>query len=382
MDQGFRPIRVIVLAIAPAVAAGLAMGVGALVLLGWRFGVTELIRVRPGLAAMQPTVALACVAAGLALWLLRDPEETVWGRRLGLLCAAGVVVLGAGSLVGEGRGISQLVDLLFSPERRPEGMAELSAISLVILGTSLLLLSRPGRRRGAGPGDRRRHDRRLRRAGPADPDDRLEPARPRRAPRARRVPHRGVLRRSDRRSGPDHLRSTSSIPSCPPLPTARSRCTGAAGGPRRSWRWRRRASTRRSCSATATRSRCQRPTPARCSPCSPSTRRSHGCRQRPRVVAEMLDRANVAVAQTTGVEDFIVSDELSSLMIAQLSERLELHKVFDELFDAVGCFVALHPAPLYANPGRPRLRRDRRGRLAAWARRRSAGASMAPVRSS
>ena len=67
-----------------------------------------------------------------------------------------------------------------------------------------------------------------------------------------------------------------------------------------------------------------------------------------RVVAEMLDRANVAVAQTTGVEDFIVSDELSSLMIAQLSERLELHMVFDELFDADGCFVALHPAPLYA----------------------------------
>lgn len=73
-----------------------------------------------------------------------------------------------------------------------------------------------------------------------------------------------------------------------------------------------------------------------------------GAERRPRVVAEMLDRANVAVAQTTGVEDFIVSDELSSLMIAQLSERLELHKVFDELFDADGCFVALHPAPLYA----------------------------------
>lgn len=68
----------------------------------------------------------------------------------------------------------------------------------------------------------------------------------------------------------------------------------------------------------------------------------------PRVVAEMLDRANVAVAQTTGVSDFIVSDELSSLMIAQLSERLELHQVFDELFDADGCFVVLNPAELYA----------------------------------
>ena len=73
--------------------------------------------------------------------------------------------------------------------------------------------------------------------------------------------------------------------------------------------------------------------------------------ERPRVVAEMLDRTNVAVAQTTGVSDFIVSDELSSLMIAQLSERLELHLVFDELFDADGCFITLNPAPLYAPDG-------------------------------
>jgi len=62
----------------------------------------------------------------------------------------------------------------------------------------------------------------------------------------------------------------------------------------------------------------------------------------------MLDGSNVGVAQTTGVNDFIVSDELSSLMMAQLSERLELQDVFAELFDAVGCFVSLHPAPLYA----------------------------------
>jgi Trk K+ transport system NAD-binding subunit len=70
--------------------------------------------------------------------------------------------------------------------------------------------------------------------------------------------------------------------------------------------------------------------------------------RRPRVVAEMLQRDNVDIAQTTGVDDFIVSDELSSLMIAQLSERLELREVFRELFDAAGCFLSLHPAPMYA----------------------------------
>jgi Trk K+ transport system NAD-binding subunit len=74
--------------------------------------------------------------------------------------------------------------------------------------------------------------------------------------------------------------------------------------------------------------------------------RSHG--RRPRIVAEMLDRSNVAVAQTTGADDFIVSDELSSLMIAQLSERLELQDVFAELFDTEGSFISLRPAGLYA----------------------------------
>jgi ion channel POLLUX/CASTOR len=73
-----------------------------------------------------------------------------------------------------------------------------------------------------------------------------------------------------------------------------------------------------------------------------------GKARRPRVVAEMLDRANVDIAQTTGVDDFIVSDELSSLMIAQVSERLELQDVFHELFDAEGSFISLHPAALYA----------------------------------
>jgi hypothetical protein len=69
---------------------------------------------------------------------------------------------------------------------------------------------------------------------------------------------------------------------------------------------------------------------------------------RPRVVAEMLDHSNVEIAQTTGVDDFIVSDELSSLMMAQLSERLDLQAVFTELFAPDGCFVSLHPAVLYA----------------------------------
>jgi voltage-gated potassium channel Kch len=64
-----------------------------------------------------------------------------------------------------------------------------------------------------------------------------------------------------------------------------------------------------------------------------------------RIVAELLDQSNVAIATTTGVDDFIISDALASLMIAQLSERAELQAVFDDLFDPHGAVVELRRAP-------------------------------------
>ena len=66
-----------------------------------------------------------------------------------------------------------------------------------------------------------------------------------------------------------------------------------------------------------------------------------------RIVAELLDQRNARLAQASGVDDFIVSDELTSLMLAQLSERGELKQVFDDLFDRTGCSVELRPAPWY-----------------------------------
>ena len=66
-----------------------------------------------------------------------------------------------------------------------------------------------------------------------------------------------------------------------------------------------------------------------------------------RIVAEMLDQRNAQLAEATGVDDFVVSDELTSLMLAQLSERQELDQVFADLFDREGCSIELRPAPLY-----------------------------------
>jgi Trk K+ transport system NAD-binding subunit len=70
-----------------------------------------------------------------------------------------------------------------------------------------------------------------------------------------------------------------------------------------------------------------------------------------RLVAEVLDQRNVHIAELAGVDDFIVSDQLASLMLAQLSERVELREVFDELFDAEGASITLRPAGRFAPDG-------------------------------
>lgn len=67
-----------------------------------------------------------------------------------------------------------------------------------------------------------------------------------------------------------------------------------------------------------------------------------------RLVAEVLDQRNVPIAELAGVDDFIVSDQLASLMLAQLSERVELREIFDELFDAEGASIVLRPAERFA----------------------------------
>ncbi len=64
-----------------------------------------------------------------------------------------------------------------------------------------------------------------------------------------------------------------------------------------------------------------------------------------RVVGELLDQRNLALADPGGVDDLIVSGALSSLLIAQLSERAELDEVFHDLFDAEGAILEMRPAP-------------------------------------
>jgi K+/H+ antiporter YhaU regulatory subunit KhtT len=64
-----------------------------------------------------------------------------------------------------------------------------------------------------------------------------------------------------------------------------------------------------------------------------------------RIVAELVDQRNLAIATPVGIDDLIVSDALASLMMAQLSEHAALLAVFEDLFDPDGAVISLLPAP-------------------------------------
>jgi hypothetical protein len=71
------------------------------------------------------------------------------------------------------------------------------------------------------------------------------------------------------------------------------------------------------------------------------------------IVSEMLDLRNRQLAEVTKVDDFIVSDHLISLMMAQLSENSHLMPVFADLFNPEGSEIYLKPADQYVALGEP-----------------------------
>jgi len=69
------------------------------------------------------------------------------------------------------------------------------------------------------------------------------------------------------------------------------------------------------------------------------------------VVSEMLDVRNRALAEVTKADDFIVSDELTGLMLTQISENGALLEVFNTLFDSEGSEIYLKEATNYVAEG-------------------------------
>jgi ion channel POLLUX/CASTOR len=70
------------------------------------------------------------------------------------------------------------------------------------------------------------------------------------------------------------------------------------------------------------------------------------------LISEMQDIKNRALAEIAQVNDFIVSNRLLSLLMAQISENKLLNLVFADLFDAEGSEIYLKEAAKYVNiPG-------------------------------
>jgi voltage-gated potassium channel Kch len=70
-----------------------------------------------------------------------------------------------------------------------------------------------------------------------------------------------------------------------------------------------------------------------------------------RLITELLDVRDVELARVANPDDFVVSERLTSLMLAQLSENNELRGVFADLFDAEGVELVLVPAERYGLTG-------------------------------
>jgi K+/H+ antiporter YhaU regulatory subunit KhtT len=70
------------------------------------------------------------------------------------------------------------------------------------------------------------------------------------------------------------------------------------------------------------------------------------------IVTEMLDLKNRELGVIAKADDFIVGDNLISLLLSQLSENKILKKVYDELFRSEGSEIYLKPASRYITVGK------------------------------
>lgn len=71
------------------------------------------------------------------------------------------------------------------------------------------------------------------------------------------------------------------------------------------------------------------------------------------IVSQMMDVRNRSLAALTRADDFIVSTQLISLMMTQVSESKQLNHVFRDLFNAEGSEIYLKPVETYIVCGQP-----------------------------
>ncbi len=80
---------------------------------------------------------------------------------------------------------------------------------------------------------------------------------------------------------------------------------------------------------------------------------TYGAQTFPTLVTELLDPRDVPLARASGADDFIVSDRLTGLVIAQFAENPHLDVVFDDLLGAEGASVNMRPPHVAADGSTP-----------------------------
>lgn len=66
-----------------------------------------------------------------------------------------------------------------------------------------------------------------------------------------------------------------------------------------------------------------------------------------RLITEVMDSANQGLISRAGVEDFIISNRLVSMMLAQVSEEADIKLVYDDPFAEEGSEIYLKPVSTY-----------------------------------
>ena len=79
------------------------------------------------------------------------------------------------------------------------------------------------------------------------------------------------------------------------------------------------------------------------------------------IVSEMRDDRDRALAQLTRDDDFVISEQLVSLLMTQISENRHLESVFADLFDPEGSEIYIRQSSYYVRHGAGPHVRDRCG---------------------
>ena len=140
----------------PAIAGGFAVVVGVLVLIGWWRDIEALRTIVPGLIAMIPNTAVACIMGGIALVLVTRTERSQRVRSVVRWFAYALTALGLLFFFERATGINLGIDLLLfgdairpTPWLPPGRPAINSTVIMVVDGLALLLIdfrTRRGRR--------------------------------------------------------------------------------------------------------------------------------------------------------------------------------------------------------------------------------------------